>query len=226
MPATLAKTTKKSNKINHKQVLAYLQNNPQFFEKHKDHLSTLSVPKKGGNILSLHALKADKLQKHTETLQIKQKQLIHTAAANAEVADTIFTATLALIRCKSLPELRKYLQTGLPEHLQLNATRLLTVAEVESATTLTPSQIESLCPTPITLSPLDATIHRPLFGPKTNQLASICLMHLTSPSTNQTLGLLALGSSDAARFHAGQATHLANFLRQVASTVLENTTHA
>ncbi|NBX85814.1 MAG: DUF484 family protein [Proteobacteria bacterium] len=223
MPA-VTKNTNKNIKLTPKQVLSYLQANPKFFESHKESLSTLSVPKKGGNILSLHALKADKISRHAENLQVRQKQLIHTAAANATVADTIFTATLQLIRCRTLAALRKYLQTGLPTDLALDATRLFTAAPEETATTLTPHQIEALCPTPVTLAPMDAANHRPIFGPKTNQLASVCLMQLTNEQ-GQTIGLLALGSAEAERFHAGQATHLANFLRQVTSTVLHNATH-
>lgn len=221
---TSAKKSNKIKQINPKlkpsDVLAYLQANPAFFEKHKESLGSLSVPKKGGNILSLHALKADKLAKQTETLKTRQLQLISTAHANASVAGTVFTATLALIRCRTLANLRKYLQTGLPEHLEVDAVRLYT-AGTESPTSLTPEQIHTYCPTPLTLAPMDAAIHRPLFGPKTNNLKSTCLMALTTQDGTY-LGLLALGSKEAHRFHAGQATEFAEFLRQVTSTVLAN----
>jgi hypothetical protein len=216
-------TPKASARTTPAAVLTYLQNNPQFFEKHKSQLENLvTAPKKGrmpGNILSLHALKAEKADKQAEQLRIRQRQLISTARENALVAESIFTAVLHLIACNSLADLRKYLQNGLTSHLNLTAVRLFGVSEQETATTLTARQIADLCPTAIAMGPLNASIHRPLFGPKTNQLRSICLMALTE-ADGTYLGLLAMGSDDETRFHAGQGTVLAEFFRQAAGTIL------
>lgn len=204
-------------------VLAYLRSNPAFFEKYKDELTQVAVnPKKGrmgGNILSLHAAKAERISRDAENLKIRHKQLISTARGNAEIADNIFNVIINLIGCRSLTELRKYLQTGLPEQLDLEAVRLFKTGAEETATTLTPEQIQSLCPQQLVLGPMHAATHRQLFGPKTNTLKSVCLMALTTE--NGTLhGLLALGSADETRFHAGQATTLADFLRKAATAVL------
>lgn len=204
-------------------VLAYLQNNPQFFERHKSQLENLvAAPKKGrmaGNILSLHALKAEKSAKQAEQLRIRQQQLISTARENALVAENIFASVLQLIACNTLADFRKALQNGVTTQLSLTAARLFGVSPAETATTLTPSQIAELCPQPITMGPLNAGLHRPLFGPKTNHLRSICLMALTQ-SDGTPIGLLALGSADETRFHAGQGTILAGFFRAAASAVL------
>lgn len=226
MPQT-AKTTNKSTAkpatVKPAQVLAYLQANPQFFEKHKEALAqTAANPKKGrmgGNILSLHAAKAEKVSKAAENLQIRHNQLISTARGNAEIADNIFNVIINLINCRTLAGLRKYLQTGMSEHLQLEAVRLFKVGTEETATTLTAAQIEALCPATITLAPMHAGTHRQLFGPKTNGLKSVCLMALTDDN-NVLHGLLALGSQHDTRFHAGQATTLADFLRRATTSVL------
>lgn len=216
-------TPKASARTTPAAVLTYLQNNPSFFEKHKVQLENLiAAPKKGrmpGNILSLHALKAEKADKQAEQLRIRQRQLISTARENALVAESIFAAVLQLIGCKSMADLRKVLQNGLPTHLNLTAVRLFGVSGEETATTLTAHQIAELCPDAITMGPLNASIHRPLFGPKTNHLRSICLMALTQ-SDGTYIGLLALGSDDETRFHAGQGTVLAEFFRQAAGTIL------
>ncbi len=206
-------------------VLAYLQANPQFFEKHKEALAqTASTPKKGrmgGNILSLHAAKAEKVAAAAENLKIRHQQLISTARGNAEIAENIFSVIINLIDCRTLASLRKYLQTGMAEHLQLEAVRLFKVGTEETATTLTPEQIDSLCPQRLTLAPLNAASHRLLFGTKTNELKSVCLMTLTDDA-DHLHGLLALGSRDATRFHAGQATTLADFLRRATTSVLRH----
>jgi uncharacterized protein YigA (DUF484 family) len=69
------------------------------------------------------------------------------------------------------------------------------------------------------LGPMNAATHRILFGPKTNTLKSVCLMALVD-SDDTLHGLLALGSTDETRFHAGQATTLADFLRRATAAVL------
>ncbi len=235
MPATATKsnTTAKNAKAQAKpslkpaQVLAYLQANPTFFEKHKETLVQSAAPAKkgkgagrvGGTILSLHAAQAQRITNEAENLKVRHKQLISTARGNAEVADSIFTAVLGLIACRTLADLRKYLQNTLAEDLNLDAIRLFKAGAEETATTLTAEQILSLCPQPMVLGPLNAAQHRILFGPKTNNLKSVCVMALAD-SSDTLHGLLAMGSADATRFHAGQATTLADFLRRATAQVL------
>lgn len=225
---TPAKPAKKATLPKPAAVLAYLQANPQFFEKHQQQLVEAAAHRKGkgaarmgGTILSLHAAKAERVSRDAENLKIRHTQLISTARGNAEVADSIFTAVLGLIACRTLTDLRKYLQNTLTGQLQLEAVRLFKVGTEETATTLTHDQIMALCPQPLVLSPLNAAVHRQLFGPKTNGLKSVCLMALTD-ATGHLHGLLALGSAEEARFHAGQATTLADFLRKAAGSVLAN----
>ncbi|PZP39565.1 MAG: hypothetical protein DI585_03780 [Pseudomonas fluorescens] len=204
-------------------VLAYLKANPQFFEKHKEELAeTAATPKKGrmgGSVLSLHAAKAERVTREADNLKVRHQQLISTARGNAEVAESIFSAVLGLIGCRNLTDLRKYLQGGLAEQLDLDAIRLFKLGETETATTLTVEQIVDLCPQPLVLGPMNAAKHRILFGPKTNGLKSVCLMALANDN-GDVYGLLALGSADATRFHAGQATTLADFLRRATTEVL------
>ena len=209
------------------QVLAYLQNHPQFFETYKEQLAQTAAPRKnsrnqgrmGGGIISLHAAHAERVSRDAENLKVRHTQLISTARGNADIAESIFTAVLGLIPCRTLPSLRKYLQGTLAEHLEVDAIRLFKAGEDETATTLTPDQITDLCPQPISTGPLEAARHRILFGPKTSNIKSVCVMALTTD--DGTLhGLLAMGSAQATRFHAGQASTLADFLRRATAHVL------
>ena len=229
-PATLKKAPTKAKKPalpKPAAVLAYLQAHPEFFDKHTEQLVQTAAPAKkgkgagrvGGNILSLHAAQAQRVTNEAENLKVRHKQLISTARGNAEVAESIFTAVLGLIGCRTLTDLRKYLQNTLADHLQLDAIRLFKLGEDETATTLTLEQIIALCPQALVLGPLNAAQHRILFGPKTTNLKSVCLMALADDA-GTLYGLLALGSSDETRFHAGQATTLADFLRRATAQVL------
>ncbi len=227
-PKTTKKTaTKAASPLKPAQVLSYLQNNPKFFETHREQLTEQfttgnTMPKKGrmgSGIISLHAAKAERVSRDAENLKVRHQQLISTARGNAEIAESIFTAVIGLIPCRTLADLRKYLQGSLADQLDVEAIRLFKVGTEETATSLTAEQINSLCPQDITTGPMDAAKHRVLFGPKTSNIKSVCLMALTTD--DDTLhGLLALGSTDATRFHAGQAVTLVNFLRRATAGVL------
>ncbi len=229
-PARTATAATKAPLLKPAQVLAYLQSHPQFFETYKEQLAQTAAPAKnsrhqgrmGGGIISLHAAQAERISRDAENLKVRHTQLISTARGNAEVAESIFTAVLGLIPCRTLPQLRKYLQNTLAEHLDVEAIRLFKAGDNETATTLTPAQITALCPHPITTGPLEAAHHRILFGPKTSGIKSLCLMALTTDD-GTLQGLLALGSTQATRFHAGQASTLANFLRRAIGSVLAHT---
>lgn len=202
-----AKPTPKATsrkRVSAPQVLTYLKAHPQFFETYKESLLPLPVPAKGGNLLSLHAAKSKKTDQKAQALKTRYLQFIDAAKQNAATTESIHTAILGALACATPASFRKYLQNqkegGFQHILQLDACHL--------ATTVEPHEMAEVCPTPLTLGPLNPTLHRPLFGANTPLIKSVCLIAF-SPTA-----LLALGSTDAARFHAGQATTLATFLGQ------------
>lgn len=235
MTATAAKAPKKAAnpakksavpKLKSADVLAWLTAHPAFFTENADKLAQLSVPKKGGNILSLHAAKAERADKTAEKLQVRHKQMVATAQANASAAGSLFAATLNVIGCATLADLRTYLQTDIRDDLNLEAARLWLVGTADTATTLTAETIEDYFPhdPTICLRTLADASERELYGPKGKMLKSDCLLHLTG-SHGHTLGLLALASPDETRFHAGQATDLARFFGQVFARCLQRVNH-
>ena len=180
----------------------------------------MSVPsKRMGNILSLHAAKAEKAQKANSKLALTHQRLLTRAEHNAVIADQIFAASLAVIRCNTLADLRATLQTQVRDHLGVSATRLI-LAGGGSATTLPAADIDALFAgrSHVMLRSLSNAQDRELYGPKGKLIQSDCLLRLTFDG--QTLGLLAFGSPDATYFHAGQSTHMAAYLAQVIGTCL------
>ncbi|HEX2859288.1 MAG TPA: DUF484 family protein [Alphaproteobacteria bacterium] len=208
--AKKASKTATSARLTAPQVLGWLQAHPAFFAEHADTLQQLMVPKKSGNILSLHAARAEKSTQAAEKLAIRQQRYVATARANAHTANAIFGAVIALLACKSISELRHLLQTSLKDNLGLEATRLLLVGPKPSATGLTLDEIDALCPESVKLRSLTDPLERKMYGPKGNMLKSDALLRLVSPA-GATLGLLTLASGDATRFHDGQSTELAAF---------------
>lgn len=219
MPAPAKAALRKAPSLKEAEVLAWLAQRPQFFAKHSDKLAQLSVPKKGGNILSLHAAKAEKVEKSAQKMALTHQRLLLRAEENSAIASQLFATVLAVITCTTLPALRKTLQTEAMEHLRLDAIRLIPAAAASSASTLSVDEIDSICSGgTVTLRHLAGAAQREMYGPKGKLIQSDCLLKLSYQG--RTLGVLAMASTDAARFHAGQSTEMATFLADVVATCL------
>lgn len=219
MPKTPSKTTQKTPKLAETDVIAWLSANPDVFVRHQESLSKLAVPSKGGNILSLHAARAQRAEQHNDKLELNHHRLLKRAEANTTIASQIFNAVLTMVACENLAQLRAAVQTTLRDDLGVQATRLILCSPQPTPTTLAEDEIATYFPDgPVTLRRLATAPERTLYGPKGKMVASDCLLKLSH--NGQTLGMLALGSTDASHFHSGQSTEMANFLRQVMSLCL------
>lgn len=222
----ITRTTAKKTvapKLPAKQVLAWLQAHPAFFETHKEALGTLAVPKKGGNILSLHAAKADKVSLENQKLKARQKQLVALAAHNVATADSLFEAMVGLMAVKTLAELGKFVQGDLRKILDVPVARLYKVGKADSETSLTAETIEDWCPKAVVLKPLETVETRAVYGAKGKMMKSDCRIKLYD--NNKLVGLMMLASEDAARFHAGQGTELAARFGQAVGVALSRVTN-
>ncbi len=181
-------------------VKAYLQANPDFLVRHKALLEGLMVPRKAGNVLSLHAAKAEKADKNLETLKKRYRQLISAAAANAATTAAVHDAVEILVAADSRAELGKALLGPFRQILGLSVARVLWGPEHA------PAQL-------LTLGPVGLE-HKDMFGIDTARLKSCALLRLETRE-GEGVGLLALASEDAAHFHAGHGTDLLEFLRRI-----------
>lgn len=219
MPATSAKKTRKpavSEAVSTPvvpllasgDVLAWLQANPGFFTEHAAALGTLAQPAKGGNILSLHALKERRTAHRAEQLAVRHKQVVAAARSNALTAQTLMGQMAVAVAQPTLAAFRTYVQTTLKTALELDAVRLMLAGDTTSATTLAVAEIEELCPQSVNLRTLHTADERALYGVKGKLVRSDCLLKLAA-ADGRVVGVLGLGSEDAARFHIGQESQMA-----------------
>ncbi|PIZ31314.1 MAG: hypothetical protein COY40_02375, partial [Alphaproteobacteria bacterium CG_4_10_14_0_8_um_filter_53_9] len=135
--ATLKKTPKKASsakgvntrrsapkkpsapRLTGKQVLAWLTSHPTFFEDFKNDLGALMLPKKGGNIISLHAAKADKVTEENDRLKVRHKQMVALASHNVAMADSLFEAMVSLVGVKTPADLSKFVQGDMRRVLEV-----------------------------------------------------------------------------------------------------------
>lgn len=209
-----AKRAQKTARVSKAQVLAYLVRHPDFLVTHAGALGQLALPAKGGNILSLHAAKAEKAVARADKHAVKNQQLMAIAASNAAVAESVFGVVLAVVGCTTLGELRSYFQRGLLADLAVDGARLYLVSEMPSVNSLIEEEVLAVCPAPVTLRTLTTADERQMYGPKGKMMASDCLLRLHA-ADGALCGLLALGSREATRYHAGQSVELATFLGQL-----------
>jgi len=205
------------------QVLAYLQANPNFLSKYAAQLAEgAKAPQRVGNVFALQAVRAGKAEIKVGGLLKRLTQFMAIAKANAEASQQAHEAVLALLAgAANAASFRKALQGPFKAALQIDAARLLLVAETTSATTLTAKDLALLCPpnpnNGLWLGAIGAA-QAPLFGPQATTLRSAALLPL-GPE-HAPIGLLALGSENPQHYHAGQATMLLEFLQKAASLII------
>ena len=77
-------------------IAAYLQRNPEFFERHQALLARLQLPHaRGGSTISLVERQIEVLREKQAALESKLAELVHVARANDAIAEQICTASRA-----------------------------------------------------------------------------------------------------------------------------------
>lgn len=210
--------------LDEQDVLAWVLENPDFLVRHAAALA--AIQPEAENVTPLHAFKAVKAEKSKQKLEQKQQRLLQTVQANSVAAAGVFAVVPQLVRCQTLPALRKFLQTDLCHQLDLAAVRLFLVGEEETANRMSTQAITALlADKPVHLRTLNDAEDRALYGTKGKMYQSDALLALQDVD-GVLIGLLALASTDAQRFHAGQGDELARFFAEVVGAVLSSCLHA
>lgn len=219
----------KPDTLNDASVAEYLQTYPDFFERNGVLLAKLRLPhlREGAATVSLVERQVEVLRERNQTLERKLKELVDVARANDGLADRIHRLTQRLIRAHTLSETVSSIETSLRE--DFDARNSVMVLFMESARTLTGhgrflrnaeaadpemKSFESLLQSgkPRCGQIRDAQRDY-LFGKDSVEIGSVALTPLGAKGA---LGLLAIGASDAERFHPGMSTE---FLSRIGELV-------
>lgn len=203
---------KESDKASLEQAIAdYLQTHPDFFNRHPELLENLRVVHPHRGTVSLTERQLEQLRAHNRALRTKLDELVQTARANDCLSQRMQRLNLALIEASSLDDMLHCVQGVLREDFNADVVVLrlaITAAHspLASDNRLTNQQLlicESLlrgaqprCGEP---GPGEAE----LFDEATQQVVSAALVPLSGIDWQ---GVLAIGSCDPERFHAGIGT--------------------
>ncbi|MGH8169303.1 MAG: DUF484 family protein [Steroidobacteraceae bacterium] len=212
-------------------IAAYLQHNPDFFERHQALLTRLRVPHaRGGSTISLVERQIEVLREKHAALEGKLAELVSVARANDAIAEKLHRFTRKLLCARSRAEAVMLIEASLREDFDaFHGGVLVLIGEYPD---LEPQRfIRTVAPDDAGLKPFETLFAsgKPrcglvrdsqrefLFGQDANDIGSVALVPLSEKSG--PLGVLALGSTDRDRFHPGMSTE---FLARMADLIADS----
>jgi uncharacterized protein YigA (DUF484 family) len=197
-------------------IAAYLQHNPDFFERHQPLLARLRLPHaRGGSTISLVERQIEVLREKHAALEGKLAELVKVARGNDVIAEKLHRFTRRLLGARSRTEVITQIEASLREdfdafHAVLvligegadaSAQRFVRAARADDANL---KSFETLFASGKPRCGQARDSQREfLFGTDANDLGSIALVPLGEKGA---VGLLAIGSTDRDRFHPGMST--------------------
>lgn len=212
-------------------IAAYLQHNPDFFERHQALLTRLRVPHaRGGSTISLVERQIEVLREKHAALEGKLAELVSVARANDAIAEKLHRFTRKLLRARSRAEAVTLIEASLREDFDAFHGGVLVL--IGDYPDLAPQRfVRTVAREDAGLKPFETlfTSGKPrcgqvrdsqrefLFGQDANDIGSVALVPLVEKSG--PIGVLALGSTDRDRFHPGMSTE---FLARMADLIADS----
>jgi len=198
--------------LNAMEIASYLRRHPEFLKDFPDIALTLRVPREQGASTSLASYQLEVLRDKNRDMTRRLHELIEIAAENEQLMVRVHSLTVGLMRERTLADSVRRVAAGLTEDFHTDLVRLVLfradaelpaadwlVAQADGARAMPAfaefmQRNEPLCGR---LQPekLDA-----LFGDKAVEVRSAVLVPIDG------VGMLAIGSHDANRFHPGMGT--------------------
>jgi uncharacterized protein YigA (DUF484 family) len=211
-------------------VAEFLQGCPDFFERNGALLAKLRLPhvRNEGTTVSLVERQVEVLRERNQALERKLKELVDVARGNDALADRIHRLSQRLIRARDLPQTILAIETSLREDFDaMHAVLVMLTPEAGELAAVSSPFLRASTRDSADMRMFDSLLEagKPrcgqvrdsqrdfLFGAGTVAIGSVALAPL---GPKGSIGMLAIGSSDAERFHPGMSTE---FLSRIADLV-------
>jgi len=215
--------------LEEKTVADYLRDNPEFFHNNASLLATLQIPHAVGSAVSLVEHQVKVLRDQNSQLKRKLMDLVHVARDNNRLNERMHQLTLGLINANSLEALLDTLRENLLGEFKADTVviKLSGMPEAQARE----CGVDIFDPQASELTQFEAFLKssRPqcgrfkqeqlqyLFGDQAQAIESVALIPL---GVKPTLGLLAIGSREASRFHPGMGTLFLTHLGELTGLLL------
>lgn len=208
-------------------VASYLEQHPDFFARHPELVTQLRIPHECGEAVSLITHQVQVLREQNRKYARRLDELVRVARDNDRLSERLHRLTLDLLDSSDLDAVLGALKDGLREHFAADmvAVRLFDSdkLQVEHQDFVTPEDsslahfrrfLQEEKPVCGTLATEQITF---LFDESAAKVASAALIPVCD---RKVMGLLAIGSYQADRFHASQGTVFLRQLGQLAGRAL------
>jgi len=208
----------------------FLRDNPDFFERHGALLSSLTFPHVTGGTVSLVERQVSVLRQKDLKLERNLKELLDVARANETLASKLHQLTLRLLGAKNLGATLLAVETALRTGFNADQSILVLFGDPSSFTDVQVGRFfKAVERDDERLKAFDTFLQGKgprcgqvrdsqrdfLFGKETDEVGSAALVPLGKKSE---IGFLAIGSTDANRFHPGMSI---DFLGRMGELVAE-----
>lgn len=207
-------------------VLTYLQDNPEFFNRNPELVTTLRVNDNQRGTVSLVERQQQQLRQKVHLLEDEITQLMSVANHNEELFILYSDLYLCLIDCQSAEELLDCLHQATTELLSLSAFKLWLNPDVNTGTSVKHDSLSSndcagvmqnrLTQDDFYFGRLQATEQNLIFSRDCS--GSVVLIKLTH--NEQVLGFLAISSKDAQHFDPRMDTLLLSQFKRLVAKLL------
>lgn len=209
----------------------FLEDNPDFFERHSALLSSLRLPHVAGGTVSLVERQVSVLRQKDLKLERKLKDLLEVARANDQLATKIHALTLQLLRTSNLSDTLKSIEESLRAGFGADQSILVLFGDPDAFKDVDVGRFFlAIDRNDESLKAFDTFLKSSgprcgqvrdsqrdfLFGSETDEVGSAALIPLGKKSD---VGFLAIGSVDANRFHPGMSI---DFLTRLGELVAES----
>ena len=217
------------DRLSVEQVVAYLQENPDFFLEQDELLAELSLPHESGKAISLLERQVTILRERGIEARQKLNNLLENARNNDQLFDTTRNLVLALLRAQNITEIAEVAQDQLATHVNIDACEVILVdrADLEVAPSIRVQSLDSLkqdfedvfrlkrthC------GALDEEQIAQLFKSAGKSIRSTALCPVINNS--EVLAMLALGNKTENYFNINLDTLFLDFIGHVVGAVLD-----
>ena len=208
------------------EVASYLRRHPEFLRDFPDLALTLHVPREQGATTSLASYQLEVLRDKNRELGRRLHELVEIAGENEQLMVRVHSLTVGLMRERTLADTVRRLAAGLTEDFHTDLVRLVLfradadlpgaewlLAQQDGSSSL-PAFAEFLQRNEPLCGRLQPEKLDALFGERAAEVRSAVLVPIDG------VGMLAIGSHDAARFHPGMGTVFLKLIAEAAAAAV------
>ncbi len=222
----MSEQTEQQLGLSEREVADFLRHNPDFFSRHEALLLDMTLPHpQGGQAISLVERQVGVLREQKQQLRDQLQQLTRTARTNEQLMGRFQQLVLNLIDSEDLDDAILYIRAALREDFHADAVEMVlfdvdvwpnSVGRDDSRLKPFERILDGRTPVCGHLRPEQLEL---LFGRGSNDIASAVVIPLCEGDEQSCLGMLAIGSIDADRYHPEMGTMFVNYLGAVMNRI-------